>query len=107
MNRIASVIAHDFNGLLTSILGNIYLARTHIDSRQEVLERLRNVEQACMDAKSLTRKLMALVPGATPARGRQASPICSKVRRARARRAGRSRSIHFSPTAGGIRRSSR
>lgn len=55
---LAGGIAHDFNNLLTTILGGVSLAK---DSRNP--SALDDSEKACLEAKSLTRQLLAFAKG--------------------------------------------
>jgi two-component system cell cycle sensor histidine kinase/response regulator CckA len=56
---LAGGISHDFNNLLTTILGGISTAK---DSRE--FNQLDSAEQACLAAKQLTRQLLAFAKGA-------------------------------------------
>ena len=58
IGRLAGGVAHDFNNVLTVILGNVGLARTSRIS-PEISEYLRDIEQASLSAASLTRQLLA------------------------------------------------
>ena len=48
---LAGGLAHDFNNILTTILGNISLARIFSAEADKTAERLRNAEKACNRAK--------------------------------------------------------
>ena len=63
---LAGGIAHDYNNLLTAILGNIAMASLNADSKTFVLERLAEAEKACLRAQNLTRQLLAFSKGETP-----------------------------------------
>lgn len=58
IGRLAGGVAHDFNNVLTVILGNVGLARSDNVS-PEMSEYLRDIEQASLSAASLTRQLLA------------------------------------------------
>jgi PAS domain S-box-containing protein len=63
---LAGGIAHDFNNLLTAILGNIGLAKAHIDSPDNATARLREAERASLRARDLTYQLLTFARGGTP-----------------------------------------
>jgi CheY-like chemotaxis protein len=55
-----SSIAHDLNDLLTTILGNASLALADAPAAAEQVAALARVEDACLRAKELARRLLAL-----------------------------------------------
>jgi len=70
---LAGGIAHDFNNILTVILGNIflskmYLSKKNLSSEDEVLKKLTQSEDACMQAKELTGMLITFARGGEPAK---------------------------------------
>jgi CheY-like chemotaxis protein len=60
---LAGGIAHDFNNYLTSIIGNITLAR---EVPELIVESLENAEEACRNAQQLTRQLLTFAKGGDP-----------------------------------------
>jgi PAS domain S-box-containing protein len=58
LGLLASGIAHDFNNLLTTVLSGISLAKENRD-----FTGLGDSEQACLDAKGLTRQLLTFAKG--------------------------------------------
>ncbi|MEN8188785.1 MAG: PAS domain S-box protein [Thermodesulfobacteriota bacterium] len=62
----AGGIAHDFNNLLTAILGNISMARFHLDEQHPAWQRLARTEKASMQAKNLTQQLLTFSKGGAP-----------------------------------------
>lgn len=62
---LAGAIAHDFNNILTTVLGGISQAKDNRDYGN-----LGDAEEACLAAKALTRQLLAFAKG-TPAGTRQ------------------------------------
>ena len=60
---LAGGITHDFNNLLTTILGGISLAKTNRD-----LEGLDDSEKACMAAKALAKQLLSFAKGSAGVR---------------------------------------
>jgi len=58
LKTLAANIAHDFNNMLTAILGNITMATLHGESRSFVRERLVKAEKACLRAQALTSQLL-------------------------------------------------
>jgi len=65
---LAGGIAHDYNNLLTAILGNINLARNLIkrDDVALAIERLADAERASGRARDLTRQLLTFSKGGVP-----------------------------------------
>jgi PAS domain S-box-containing protein len=55
---LAGGIAHDFNNLLTIILGNLSIAKVYAGRSSAVYEKLREIENAAMQTKDLTRQLL-------------------------------------------------
>lgn len=58
LGQLASGISHDFNNLLTTILGGISTAKDNRD-----YTKLEDAESACMAAKALTRQLLTVAKG--------------------------------------------
>jgi PAS domain S-box-containing protein len=63
---LAGGIAHDFNNLLTAIVGNISLAKMHIESNSSAYESLEDAEKASLRASNLTRQLLTFSRGGSP-----------------------------------------
>ncbi len=63
---LAGGLAHDFNNILTGILGNISLAKMHSESSMPVHDRLLAAEKASMRAKDLTQQLLTFSKGGRP-----------------------------------------
>ena len=59
-------IAHDYNNLLTVIIGNISLIQSYIDSEDVIYRLLNEAQEASMVAKSLTQKLITFSKGGSP-----------------------------------------
>jgi signal transduction histidine kinase len=57
---LAGGVAHDFNNVLTAILGNAEVASTHIQSPNVVKTHLEQITRASTHAASLTHKLLTL-----------------------------------------------
>ena len=68
LGLLAGGLAHDFNNILTGILGNINLALQVASPGSPVHGRLQEAEKASVLAKSLTEKLLTLSRGGAPAR---------------------------------------
>ena len=69
MESIAALsggIAHDYNNLLTAIIGNITLAQTYLDPDDKVFLLLSQALAASQTAKDLTQKLITFSKGGTP-----------------------------------------
>jgi PAS domain S-box-containing protein len=63
---LAGGIAHDYNNLLTAILGNISLIKYTIESHHSIYKRLTEAEQAAVRAQSLTQQLLTFSKGGDP-----------------------------------------
>lgn len=63
---LAGGIAHDFNNILTGIMGNIGLAKRHIESGSKAEERLLEAEKASYRARDLTQQLLTFASGGAP-----------------------------------------
>ena len=59
-------IAHDYNNLLTVIIGNISLIQSYMDSEDIIYRMLSEAYEASMIAKSLTQKLITFSKGGSP-----------------------------------------
>jgi len=66
LGLLAGGIAHDFNNFLTGILGNISLAKLHLDASEESYTILQESERAAQSARSLTQQLLTFSKGGTP-----------------------------------------
>jgi PAS domain S-box-containing protein len=65
---LAGGIAHDYNNVLTSILGNISLAKLLVSPSDKIYQRLEAAEQASFRAKNLTKRLITFACGGAPVR---------------------------------------
>jgi PAS domain S-box-containing protein len=65
---LAGGIAHDFNNILTSVVGNISLAKMHIDAESIAYERLEKAEKASQRATDLSYRLLTFSKGGEPVR---------------------------------------
>ncbi len=59
IGTLAGGIAHDYNNLLTIIMGNISLAKMGISPGDEIFHRLVEAEDACEKTKKLTQQLLS------------------------------------------------
>ena len=59
-------IAHDYNNLLTAIIGNITLAQTHLNPKDKPFRLLGHALVASKTAKNLTQKLITFSKGGSP-----------------------------------------
>ncbi|TKB09664.1 PAS domain S-box protein [Desulforhopalus sp. IMCC35007] len=59
VGRLAGGVAHDFNNMLSVILGNVELAMNLLSSDDPVLKRLRVVSDAAKRSAALTQQLLA------------------------------------------------
>ncbi|MFP5213788.1 MAG: PAS domain S-box protein [Acidobacteriota bacterium] len=63
---LAGGLAHDFNNILTAIIGNVSLARMQTNPADKVFQRLEATEKACFRAKDLTQQLLTFSKGGKP-----------------------------------------
>ena len=63
---LAGGVAHDFNNILTAILGNLSLAMLSLDRRSEEYERLAQAEKASIRARDLAQQLLTFAKGGVP-----------------------------------------
>ncbi|MGD9850914.1 MAG: ATP-binding protein [Nitrospirales bacterium] len=66
LGTLAGGIAHDFNNFLTTIMGNITLAKHYFRSSGEDKPYLHRAEQASLRAKGLTQQLLTFSKGGEP-----------------------------------------
>ena len=59
-------IAHDYNNLLTAIIGNISLIQSYVDEDDIIFRLLHEAHEASLVAKSLTQKLITFSRGGAP-----------------------------------------
>ncbi|MBU7047482.1 MAG: response regulator [Theionarchaea archaeon] len=69
---LAGGIAHDFNNILTAILGNISLAKVHMNADNEVYRILKEAEKASLRARHLTQQLLMFSKDGAPVK----KPAC-------------------------------
>ena len=63
---LAGGVAHDFNNILTAVIGNISLAKIYATSDDKTATRLTNAENAALRAQDLTQQLFSIAKGGTP-----------------------------------------
>lgn len=64
---LAGGLAHNFNNLLTSILGNVFVAKLRTVPKDDHLHHnLEQAEQSCLRAKELTQQLLTFAKGGAP-----------------------------------------
>lgn len=68
VSALAMGIAHDFNDLLTAVLGNVALARVQAEAPTKVRERLELAELAVLRARDLTQQLVTVAHASEPER---------------------------------------
>ncbi len=69
---LAGGIAHDFNNLLGAVMINISMARKALTGNTEVLDLIRDMEEASLRARDLTQQLLTFSKGGAPIR----KPTC-------------------------------
>ncbi len=63
---LAGGIAHDYNNLLTAIMGNIDLAMMNVSDHSEINHYLENAKSASLRARDLTSKFLAFSSASSP-----------------------------------------
>ncbi len=63
---LAGGLAHDFNNILTIILGNVSLARLQLHEPEKVTKQLEKAENATARAKDLAQQLLTFARGGEP-----------------------------------------
>jgi len=63
---LAGGLAHDFNNVLTTILGNVSMAKYQASPESDIFELLSEVEAASKRAQSLTNQLLTFAKGGAP-----------------------------------------
>ncbi|HYE87082.1 MAG TPA: ATP-binding protein [Vicinamibacterales bacterium] len=64
---LAGGLAHDFNNILTSVVGNLSIAQTLVGrDDQRLLQKLCNAEAACVRARGVTAQLLTFAKGGAP-----------------------------------------
>ena len=66
LSVFASGIAHEYNNLLTAIIGNLSLAKMYAKPGYEVYDVLAEAEKASIRAKDLTLQLLTFADGKKP-----------------------------------------
>jgi PAS domain S-box-containing protein len=66
LGTLAGGIAHEFNNLLTAIMGNISLAKMYTEPGLELHGQLTEAEAAAVRARALTQQLLTLSRGGEP-----------------------------------------
>ncbi|MBN1880394.1 PAS domain S-box protein [bacterium] len=65
---LAGGLAHDFNNILTAIMGNISLARKLLPEDSRATLRLQKAEDACLRARDINQQLLTFSKGGRPIR---------------------------------------
>jgi len=63
---LAGKIAHDFNNILTGIIGNLSLALASFEDKEELLELIKTAKDVALQAKNLTSQLLVFSKGGAP-----------------------------------------
>ena len=66
IGHLAAGLAHSFNNILSTIIGNISLSKLSLPSFSEIYKYLDDAEKACGRAKELTNQLLTFSKGGTP-----------------------------------------
>ena len=62
---LATGVAHEFNNVLTGILGNISLAKVKFSLEEKLYEIIEEAEKSCLKARELTKQLLTFSKGGT------------------------------------------
>lgn len=65
---LAGGVAHEFNNLLTGIMGNISLAQFEVEKPSEISEYLEEASRQCQKGSDLTKKFLTFSEGGEPVR---------------------------------------
>jgi PAS domain S-box-containing protein len=68
--RLASGLAHEFNNIMTAILGNISILKTSIDRSSDSWILLERAERECFRARNITGQLLIFTKGGEPVKKR-------------------------------------
>ena len=66
LGRMAGGIAHDYNNILTSILGNLTMTRMELERTGSAPRRFQDMESSLLRAKDLTQQLLTFSEGGSP-----------------------------------------
>ncbi|MCG6882043.1 MAG: response regulator [Deltaproteobacteria bacterium] len=80
IGTLSGGIAHDYNNLLSAVLGNINLARIGVETGSKIYSYLVAAEAATLQAAELTRKFITFSKGGSPVKREQKlSPVLKKA----------------------------
>jgi PAS domain S-box-containing protein len=74
LGLLAGGMAHDFNNVLTAVMGNVSMARATLPARGPQIALLSEAEQACVRARQLTWQLLTFSKGGVPVKRTLAIP---------------------------------
>ncbi len=77
IGTLAGGIAHEFNNILTAIMGNISLAMAYLNGESRAVEKLIAAEQAALRARDLTQQLLPFSKGGAP--NKKAASVANAV----------------------------
>jgi signal transduction histidine kinase/ActR/RegA family two-component response regulator len=60
VGSLASAVAHDFNNILTAILGSVHLMKEGVESDGPLMQPLKTIEQTALSAGQLAEQLLTL-----------------------------------------------
>ena len=66
LGRLAGGIAHNFNNILMSIIGNISLAQNECSDNSVLAEQLAHAKENCIKAKELSKQFLTFSKGGNP-----------------------------------------
>lgn len=63
---LAGGLAHDFNNILTAVMGNISLIKLNLDEKDDTYQSALHAEAACLRARDLSHQLLTFSKGGEP-----------------------------------------
>jgi PAS domain S-box-containing protein len=98
IGRLAGGVAHDFNNMLSVVLGYAELIRARLPSDDPMLEDIMEIERAAMTSRDITRQLLAFSRKQIIApRALQLNRHITETRKTLARLIGEDMVLHFHP----------
>lgn len=66
LSLLAGGLAHDFNNILFTLMGNISLAKASSSNQEELLKNLNDAEESITDATAITKQFLTFSKGGKP-----------------------------------------
>ena len=68
LEAVAEGMAHEFNNILSSVLGNLSLAKVSLKPNNKIYENINRAEESVFKARDLTKQFLSLTKGGEPVR---------------------------------------